>query len=163
MKREAEIIEIIDRTLIEGDDRSSKRIGRQGYLYSERVYTGFPLLFEYKDERVLKGSNIMAVRRLPNHVVVVTKHSIYVFKYLNNDKSFYERYKANEATIDDIYFFIEEWHNSGVYAEGYSKMMGLSEELIKEIVGIEDERELHEYLGMPEEKYNEFLENNTLS
>lgn len=163
MRREAEIIEIIDMILIEGDSRSSQRIGRQGHLYTDKVHSGFPLLFQYKNGEILSGSRIMAVRRLPNHVVVVTKHRVYVFKYLNNEKSFYERYKANEATIEDIHDFIDEWHNSGVYVEHYSKMMGLSENLIKEIVGVEDQRELHEYLGMPEEKYNEFLEKETIS
>jgi hypothetical protein len=163
MRREAEIIKIIDRTVIEGDSRTAHRIGKQGYLYSERTHTGFPFLFEYKDGSGLRGSRIGAVRRLPNYVVVVTKNSIYIFKYLNNEKSFYERYKANEATIEDVYDFIDEWHNSGVYAEEYSKMMGLNEDLIKELIGAKDERELHEYLGMPEEKYDEFLEKNTLS
>jgi hypothetical protein len=161
MKREAKIVKIIDKISKTTDERVCHRLGKEGYLYTDSMHTGFSFLFEYKEGSILSGSTIMAVRRFPNYIIVVTKHTVYIFKYLELYKSFYERYKEHEVTINDINDFIDEWHNENTESTFY-KEIGLSDEIIRELYNSGDTNELNKYLGLTEEQYSNFRANNKL-
>lgn len=156
MQREVKIIKIFN------DNDGHFELNKEGFIEINDTHTSLDFVFKGKDNVIIYSEGILAVRKLPNYMLVITKSNTYILQYIGYIKTFYELYKNNEIDMNEISYFKEEWFNSKYspsdieFDNSLYKYLNLDELFIQELFKDNKKVELYEYLGLTENQYERY-------